>query len=118
MSMNTHVFFCIGYELSEISNKFWVDNLSLTEQEEKLLDDYGIAELWVKLNRFLSQNNLKQTLYSVDESEYLIGAVYEWDMYTEDEKLVMSQREYKKQVEHLTRIFSFEPSIYFGAEYY
>lgn len=118
MPMNTHVFFCIGYRASDISNKFWLENLELDHKDIKILDDYGVAELWEKLDKFIADNNLKQTLYSVDDSEYLIGAVYEWDVYEDDEKLVMSQQEYQRQVQRLTSIFSFEPSIYFGTEYY
>lgn len=119
MSMDTHIFFCLGYRASDISNKFWLDNLDLSPEEVEVLDDYGITELWEKLDKFITDKNLKQTLYSVDDSEYLIGIVYEWDRHSFEEfKLVMSQAEYKKEVERLTSIFSFEPSIYCGVEYY
>lgn len=119
MSMDAHVFFCLGYSLGDISNNFWVDILNLTSKEEEILDNYGIAELWEKLNKFLADNNLKETLYSLEDSEYLIGFIYEWDKYEFDKtKLVMNQEDYKKEVERLTSIFSFEPSIYCGVEYY
>lgn len=118
MSMDAHVFFCIGYRTGDISNKFWIENLELDHKGIKILDDWGIKELWEELDKFLSENNLKQTVYSLDENEDLIGVVYEYDIYEGDEKLVMSQQEYQRQVQRLTSIFSFEPFIYFGSEYY
>lgn len=119
MSMDAHFFFCLGYKVRDISNEFWIDNLDLTSEEEEILDDYGIAELWDKLDKFLISNNLKQTLYSVDYSEYVIGVIYEWDAHSFDEfSVVMSQEEYKKECERLTSLFLFEPTIYCGVEYY
>jgi len=118
MSTNVTVFFCIGYRLSDISNNFWVKNLELSHKEIKVLDDWGIAELWEKLDIFIKENNLKQTIYVLDDSEYLIGVIYEWNEYDEDERLVLNQEEYQREVQRLSNIFSFEPSIYFGAEYY
>ena len=118
MSMDAHVFFCLGYRTGDISNKFWIDNLELDHKDTKILDDWGVKELWEELDKFLSENNLKQTIYSLDENEDLIGVIYEWSMYESGEKCVINQKEYQKEVERLTRLFSFEPCIYFGAEYY
>jgi hypothetical protein len=116
--MNAHVFFCLGYRTGDIPNKFWLENLELDHEDTKILDDWGVKELWEKVDKFLSENSLKQTIYSLDENEDLIGVIYEWDKYEGDEKYVIDQQEYQKEVQRLTSIFSFEPSIYFGAEYY
>jgi hypothetical protein len=113
--MRQHFYFCLGYDVEDFSEDFWINKLELTGKEAELFIDYGFQEFQEEIEEYCKTNNLS---YVQLEDTFLIGFIKSGDYY-DGETFNSCTPSYllEKEINTLDDIFGKQPSIYTGVYY-
>jgi hypothetical protein len=115
MSMRQHFYFCLGYDVEDFSEDFWINKLELAGKEAELFIEYGFQEFQQEIDDFCKNSNLN---YVHLEDTFLIGLIKSGDYYDgETFNSCIPSPLLEKEMDTLKAVFGKRPDIYTGVYY-